>query len=184
VIAHFSGQGNQNSNFNSTSFNSIDTANQLITTRLTQGGGLTGGGAALFLLTRDSTLNSDSGAPAYNFGSVTGSNRAQSITNGDFFSFTVQSNNINVEYETLSFFSNQFDLDTKMDISYSIDNQETFIVEGFIPPTADQVISKQTFDFQNFTSNKVVTWNIYLYGSNNENFGTRIDDLILNARVK
>ncbi|MGJ8723573.1 MAG: sialate O-acetylesterase [Roseibacillus sp.] len=180
----YDGQTGGNGDFNTIAFDSVDTDPVSVAGRLFQGGSLTGGGANLFLLNRSQDAayfdgHSDSGLPGFNFGGVNQVDQAAAAIAGDFFGFTVSANE-EISYEALSFYSDQFGTNGKVDISYSIGSAaEVFVAQGLIPTGGNAPVTLESIDFPDFTTSEDVTWTFYLYASGGNNNGIRFDDIKL-----
>jgi len=183
TLALYSANSAPRETFGNNAFTSIDTDPVTLATPFSQGGGLTGGGARTFVLSRSHLNTSVSASPAYNSGSVTSDSQSLARISGDFFRFTVQANGTNVRYDSLSFFANQFDTRARFDLSYSINGAETFIARGRVPRQSNLDLSLINIDFDVFSSAEDVDWTFYLYGAQNELFGTRFDDIELKGLV-
>ena len=185
VLALYDAQGSEgNGDFNTNAFDSVDTELTTDAVRLAQGGGLTGGGAASFILDNTVFNPSDSGKPGFNLADVTSLDRATAITNGDFFSFDLVSNGQTVTYEQLSFFTNQFGTSSRLDVSYNYTStSETFLLTGFTPVENNASVQLETINFADFTTTETVTWTFYMYGATDHRYGTRFDDITLTATV-
>ena len=179
IIASYQATGSLNGNFDTSSFDSIDSISGSTASRLRQNGSLTGGGANSFILGNALFDTSDSGSPGFNLAGAAGGSRSAAIAAGDVFSFTMRPDDGEVSYDRLSFFSNQFGTSALVDVSYTIGGVETFVLEGFSPPVSNAAVEKTTIDFENFTSSEEVSWSFYLYGAANETHGIRFDDIAL-----
>ena len=193
VLASYDAQTGSNgvavTTFDNVAFDSVDTASDSISSRIVQGGSLTGGGADVLVLNRNAADGvffegiSRSGAPGFNFGGVNGANQAAAASNGDYFAFTSTSSEP-VSYSSLSFFANQFGTTTQVDVSYRIGtSSEVFIIQGFTPTGNNGPVIEEIIDFPNFTTNEDVTWTFYLYGAAAANQGVRFDDIVLSGSV-
>ncbi|YCM42926.1 sialate O-acetylesterase [Verrucomicrobiaceae bacterium 227] len=187
ILALYDAQTGINGNFNTSAFDSVDTDPNSIATRLVQGGSLTGGGAALFILNREGDKvyfdgHSDSGWPAFNFADTTTSDQTTAASSGDTLLFTIQPAGVETTYENLSFYANQFGTSAKADISYTIGaGSEVFIAQGLIPAIGNNPVTLESIDFPDFTTAENVTWTFYLYGAAAANEGTRLDDIKLSG---
>ena len=171
--------------FNNVAFDSVDTASGSTSSRLVQGGSLSGGGAGVLVLNRNAADavffdgHSRSGAPGFNFGGVDGADQAAAASNGDYFAFTSASSEP-LSYSSLSFFADQFGTTTQVDVSYRIGTSpEVFIAQGFTPTGNNGPVIEEVIDFPNFTTSEDVTWTFYLYGAAASNQGVRFDDIVL-----
>ena len=182
----YDAQSELNGDFNTVAFDSTDTHSVSNAARMTQGGSLTGGGAGLFILNRESDKalfdgHSDSGWPGFNFGDVDTADQAAAAAAGDFFSFVVGVSE-SVTYESLSFFSNQFSTSGQVDVSYRIGSgSEVFVVQGLTPAISNAPVALEEIDFPDFSTMEDVTWTFYIYNSGGAGFGIRFDDIKLTA---
>ena len=178
ILAQYNMQTGLNGNFNTTAFDSVDAEPNTTATRLVQGGSLTGGGAASFVLSNALFNSSASGSPGLNLAGGTTASQAAAAAAGNFFSFTHQSGGIPVTYQSLTFYADQFGVSAKVDVSYITNATETFVLQGFIPTISNASVTQKTINFQGFTTTQDVTWRFYLYGAAGT-YGTRFDDITL-----
>ena len=179
VLALYDAEEGSNGDFNTGAFDSVDSDATTTATRLMQGGSLTGGGAAAFVLANALFDSSDSGSPGFNLADVATASQATAATAGDWFAFTLQSGGNSVTYERIDFFTDQYGSSAKIDVSYRIGVSETFILQDFVPPGGNVAVALQSVDFPDFTTDQEVTWTFYLYGASASNYGTRFDDITL-----
>ncbi len=184
TLALYDAQAGTDGNFNNAAFDSIDTDANTTATRLVQGGSLTGGGAPAWVLENAIFNSSSSGSPGFNFGGVNTADRASAIAAGDFFSFTIESGGSEVLYESLSFYTNQFSTNARIDVSYAIGaGSEVFVTQDLVPTTGNVAVTLKSIDFADFTASEDVTWSFYLYGTANANYGIRFDDITLIGEI-
>ncbi|MGJ8657348.1 MAG: sialate O-acetylesterase [Akkermansiaceae bacterium] len=182
TLALYDAETGNSGDFNTDAFKSVDTETFTAASDLTQGGGLTGGGAG-FVFTHSLLDPSDSGSPGFNFANANQANRTAASTNNHTFSFNINPSSNSIKYEELNFFSNQFGSTARLDISYKIGNQnEVFITETLIP-ASNAAVEKETINFTDFTTTETVTWKFYLYGASLVTHGTRFDDIKLLGTV-
>ncbi len=185
VLALYDADTGLNGNFDTSAFDSVDTSPDTTATRMTQGGSLTGGGASLFILNRESDKvyfdgHSGSGWPAFNFADITTADQASASGAGDTISFTTQSTGTDVTYEAISFYANQFGTTAQLDLSYTIGTgSEVFVRQNLVPATGNVPVTLEEIDFANFSTAENVTWTFYFYGASATNHGTRLDDIKL-----
>ena len=185
VLALYDAETGLNGDFNTTAFDSVDTDPHTTALRLAQGGSLTGGGANLFVLNRESDKvffdgHSSSGWPAFNCSGVATASHAAAATAGDFFSFTVQPGGLNTTYQSLSFYTNQFGTTAKVDVSYKIGaGSEVFVARNLVPTAGNAPVTLATIDFPDFTSVDNVRWTFYIHGAADVSHGVRFDDIRL-----
>jgi len=167
-------------NFNTTAFDSRDTDPFTAASRLSQSGGLTGGGANAFIVTNAFFHPTDSGSPGLN---VAGVNQG---TPTEFFSFTTapEPGTASVTYEDLSFFGNGYSASPKVSVGVvdGTGSEQTLAASISLPGNnaAAQLIS---VDLPDFTSANVVEWRFYPFGASASNHGIRFDDITLNGAV-
>lgn len=182
VLARYDAETGINGDFNTTSFDSVDTDGRTTANRLNQGGGLTGGGSASFVISNNIFNPSESGSPGFNIGGVATADQAAAAAAGDHFSFTIEPSGNEVVYEALSFYSNQFGEGTTVDVSYTIGaSSEVFVTQGLVPTADNDPVTLESIDFTDFSSTANVTWTFYLYGASASNFGTRFDEITLSG---
>lgn len=180
ILARYDAQTGTNGDFNTDSFDSVDTDPSTAATRLAQGGSLTGGGASAFVLSNALFDSSESGSPGFNLADVATADQAAAAAAGDHFSFTIQPAGSEVVYETLTFYSNQFSTGAAVDISYTIGaGSEVFVTQGLVPTAGNAPVTLESIDFPDFSTSENVTWTFYLYGAGATNYGTRFDDITL-----
>lgn len=185
ILALYDAETGLNGDFNTTAFDSVDTDSSTTALRLAQGGSLTGGGANLFVLNRESDKvffdgHSSSGWPAFNCSGVATASQTAAATAGDFFSFTVQPGGLNATYQGLSFYANQFGTTAKVDVSYTIGaGSEVFVARNLVPATSNAPVTLASIDFPDFTAAENVKWTFYIYGAADVNHGVRFDDIRL-----
>ncbi|BCX47975.1 hypothetical protein HAHE_18830 [Haloferula helveola] len=180
VLARYDAQEGTNGDFNSAAFDSVDTDIVTTANRLVQGGGLTGGGAAAFVLENTLFDSGESGSPGFNLADVTTASQATAAAAGDYFSFTIESGGDAVVYESLSFYSNQYATTGVVDVSYTTTGGgEVFVVQGLVPTVGNAAVSLEEIDFPDFVTTEDVTWTFYLYGASTSTHGTRFDDITL-----
>lgn len=183
ILASYDASGGLNGNFNTSSFDSVDTDVLTTATRLTQGGSLSGGGANAYVYTSALFSPSVSGSPGFNFGDVATATQSDAATAGDYFSFVLQSGGNAVTYTSLSFYSDQYGTSTKVDISYLVGSTETFVLQGYSPTGSNASVTAKNVDFADFATAQDVTWRFYLYGASDSAYGTRFDDITLSGSV-
>jgi hypothetical protein len=179
ILALYDAQTEINGDFNTTSFDSVDTAGGTTATRLSQGGSLTGGGSDAFVLGNTIFDTSPSGSPGFNLAGTMTVSQSAAATAGDWFSFTLESGGATVTYESLSFYSNQHKTGAKLDVSYTVGESETFILQDYVMPENNVALVLKTVDFADFSSAGNVVWTFYLYGAAAEINGNRFDDITL-----
>jgi hypothetical protein len=184
VLALYDAQTAVNGDFSTTAFDSVDTATGTTAGRMTQGGGLTGGGTSLYVLTNALFSTSSSGSPGFNLAGCNAASQAAAATANDFFSFEVQPDGASITYESLSFYSDQFGTSAKVDVSYKVGtNTAVFVLQNYVPAISNGNVTLKTVDFEDFTTDETVTWTFYLYGASSANHGTRFDDIQLTGTV-
>jgi hypothetical protein len=185
VLALYDAETGLNGDFNTTAFDSVDTDSHTTALRLAQGGSLTGGGANLFVLNRESDKvyfdgHSSSGWPAFNCSGVATASQTAAATAGDFLSFTVEPGGLNTTYQSLSFYTNQYGTTAKVDVSYTIGaGSEVFVARNLVPTTSNAPVTLATIEFPDFTAAENVRWTFYLYGAADVSHGVRFDDIRL-----
>ena len=185
VLALYDAETGLNGDFNTSAFDSVDTDAGTAALRLAQGGSLTGGGANLFVLNRESDKvffdgRSDSGWPAFNCSGVATASQPAAAAAGDFFSFTVQPGGFNATYQGLRFYCNQFGTTARLDVSYRIGaGSEVFVARNLVPTPSNAPVTLATIDFPDFTVAEDVRWTFYLYGAADTTHGVRFDDIRL-----
>ncbi len=179
ALALYDVQTDLNGNFNTSSFDSVDTDSNTTAGRLVQGGSLTGGGQSKYVLTRNVFDASASGSPGFNLAGTALADQSAAASAGDWFSFTLEPNGNTVEYEKLTFYSEQYGTGAQLDISYTIGASETFVLQNYLLPENDVSVELKEIDFADFSSSEEVTWTFYLYGASAGNHGSRFDDITL-----
>ncbi|MDF7824754.1 sialate O-acetylesterase [Pontiellaceae bacterium B12227] len=179
VIALYDAETGINGDFNTTAFDSVDTETSTTATRLSQGGALHGGGQNKFILSHSIYDNTASGSHGFNLAGSTTAGQSAAATAGDWFSFTVEPNGNTVEYQKISFYTDQYGFGAKLDISYTIGTNETFIVQEYVMLEDNLPLEYDEVDFVDFSSNQNVVWTFYLYGASDNNYGSRFDDIAL-----
>ncbi|CAA6690035.1 MULTISPECIES: sialate O-acetylesterase [unclassified Lentimonas] len=181
LAAYYGLEGEIGGYFDTVSYDSIDLNTATSASRLSQGGGLTGGGSDSRIINNGIFEPSNSGDNGLNLGGATETSRSAAITAGDFFSFTVTSTEL-TNYEKLVFYANQFSKTAKVDITYRIGggNEQDILVD-YSPTKNNAKVTEYTVDFPDFTSNQEVTFTFYLYNSSAENYGIRFDDIKLHV---
>ena len=175
-LAFYGFEGPLGGNFDSASYDSTDTSTTTTATRVFQGGGLTGGGANSRIINHALFTPSQSGNNGLNLAGVNTvtANRTNS------FSFTLQSNGVEVTYQQLSFYQNQNRTGAKVDVTYTIgEDAEQSILTGEALTPSNGDVTQKTIDFADFTTASDVTFTFYLYGATDANYGSRFDDIEL-----
>ncbi|CAA6680235.1 MULTISPECIES: sialate O-acetylesterase [unclassified Lentimonas] len=181
VIAFYGLEGEIGGNFDTASYDSPDSNTTTSASRLSQAGGLTGGGTNSRIINHSLFSPSISGNNGLNLGGCTETSRSAAITAGDTFSFSITATG-DTTYEKLVFFANQFSTSAKIDITYRIGaGSEQDILIDYSPNPGNSNVSEVTVDFPDFNSNQEVTFTYYLYNSSAENYGVRFDDIALHA---
>lgn len=176
-LAFYGLEGPTGGNFDTASYDSTDT--DLITTamRLTQGGGLTGGGSNSRIINNALFTPSQSGNNGLNLAGVD----TAATSNANSFSFTIKSNGNEVTYEKILFYQNQHGTGAKFDVTYSIGGgaeQAILTAEDLSSPS----LTQKLIDFTDFKTTSDVTFKFYLYGASNAAYGCRFDDIDLKGR--
>ncbi|WP_168433081.1 sialate O-acetylesterase [Pontiella sulfatireligans] len=179
ILALYDAQTANNGDFNTDAFDSVDTESGTTATRLAQGGSLSGGGSAAFVLANALFNTSASGSPGFNLADVNLASQSAAAAAGDWFSFTLQSNDETVDYASLSFYADQHLSGAKVDVSYTVGGTETFVLQSYEPVGANASVALVEVDFANFSSSENVIWTFYLYGAPTTANGTRFDDITL-----
>lgn len=184
VLARYDAETGSNGDFDTAAFDSVDTETLTTASRISQGGGLTGGGSSLFVLNHALFNTSDSGSPGFNLADCHSTDQTTAVADGDYFSFDLQPNGGSVTYEALSFYADQFRTSAKVDVSYRVGaNPEVFALQNFTPVGSNADVVLQSVDFANFTTDETVTLTFYLYGAAASTHGIRFDDITLTGRV-
>lgn len=179
-LAHYiasAGPAND-TNFDTPQFDSVDTDPLTDALRLTQGGGLDGGGSGNLVISNSFFNTSPSGNPGYNFDHSSTSDFASATAAGDYFELVVSPMaNVSVLYESLTWWGNSFDTGS---VAVSIDG----VVEETVTPTGGNAnVGLITIDFDDFTSSSPVTFRFTQWGTTNPNGGIRYDDIIVNGEA-
>ena len=181
VIAFYGAEGATGGNFDTASYDSTDSNSTTSASRLSQGGGLTGGGSNLRIINNAIFAPSASGNNGLNLAGCTEISRAAATTAGDYFSFTITATE-QTTYDKLVFYANQFDTPAKVDITYSIGaGAEQDVLVGYSPTGSNVNVTEKTVDFIDFTTDQNVTFTYYLYNNSAENNGVRFDDVALHS---
>ncbi|MDB4709017.1 sialate O-acetylesterase, partial [Akkermansiaceae bacterium] len=129
TLAFYGLEGPLGGNFDSSSYDSTDSELLTTATRLSQGGGLSGGGSNSRIISNGFFGPSASGNNGLNLGDVVGAK-----DNANRFSFTLQPNGEDVTYREISFFHNQFGTPAKVDLTYQVGaGPEQAILTAFTP---------------------------------------------------
>lgn len=179
VLALYDAQTGNNGDFNTDAFDSVDTDNSSTATRLSQGGSLTGGGSNSRVLANALFDTSASGSPGFNLAGTTTASQSAAASAGDWFSFTIEPGGNTVDYKLLTFYTDQYGTSGRLDISYTIGETETFILQNYAMPGGNVPVALKTVDFADFSSTNDVVWTFYLYGASAANYGARFDDITL-----
>lgn len=192
VIALYDAEGGPDGDFNTTAFDSKDLAASTDATRLSQGGGITGGGAGVIIGSAAANAAfgpifqpSDSQEPGFNLAHANQGSQAAAAGAGDFISFQILSNGNSVAYDSVSFFMDKAGGGQgQIDVAYTIDGgSEVFVEQNIVPPNNNAPVAFKAIDFVDFTTALDVTWTFYLYAAGTNNAGIRFDDITLNGVV-
>lgn len=183
-VAVFNAQTGNNGNFNTDAFDTAISNAGLTVSRMFQGGSLTGGGASAYVLANALFDSSNSGSPGFNFADAALPDVASAAAAGDWAAFTVQGQGHPITYSALEFYTDQFGTTAQIDVSYTLDGVETFVLQGMIPPGNNAPVALATVDFPDFTTDQEVRWTFTLYGAASSTQGTRLDDITLHARME
>ncbi|BDS06102.1 hypothetical protein NT6N_11420 [Oceaniferula spumae] len=182
VIAFYGAEGSTGGNFDTASYDSTDSDPDTTASRLSQGGGLTGGGANMRIINNAIFAPSSSGNNGFNLAGCTEASRMAAISAGDYFSFTVTGSGQDTTFDKLLFFSNQFATTAKVDITYRIGTEaEQDILVDHAPTGGNVNVTEVTAEMPDFTTNENVTFTFYLYNSSDVSHGVRFDDITLHA---
>lgn len=169
-----------NGNFNTSSFDSTDGDPLTDASRLSQGGNLNGGGANSFVLNNTFFTPTISGNNGFNLAGITSNTQTLASSGGHYIQFTIQAHNETVDYESLSFYSNQSSSGTFVDVGYTVGaDPEVMVLTGHTPTLGNATVTKTNIDFPNFSTSQDVVWRFYLYGTAPTNHGVRFDDIDL-----
>jgi len=166
-----------NGNFNTTAFDSTDADTDTTAWRLTQSGGLTGGGAGKFILSNAVFNASNSGQPGLNAANVNQSSPTRYIQ----FQVAPEGGVAGVKYESLSFFTDTWSSGGAHASVRVLDGAgpEQVLAASISIPGGSVPVELRTLDFPDFTSSNTATWRIYFWGTSASNYGTRFDDITL-----
>jgi hypothetical protein len=179
-LAFYGFEGAIGGDFDTASYDSTDTESSTTATRLSQGGGLTGGGSNSRIINHTLFAPSQSGNNGLNLAGV----EMAAANSADRFSFTVQSNTKDVSYQSISFYQDQNQSGAKVDVTYQLGagRKQTILTAADLTPNNGDV-TQTTIDFPDFTTSADVTFSFYLYGAANANYGSRFDDIELLGTV-
>lgn len=170
-----------NGNFNTTAFDSRDVDSNATAGRLSQSGGLTGGGANTFVLAHSLFDSSNSGSPGMN---VAGVNQGSAT---EYFSFTTarELGTASVTYEDLSFFGDTYSSGGAQVSVRMVDGAggEQVLAASIALPGGNAPVELRTVDFPDFTSSNVVEWRLYPFGTSDPTHGVRFDDITLHGQA-
>jgi len=185
ILAHYDGQtaGNAgNTNFNQAHFDSVDTDPLTDALRLTQGGGLDGGGSYQLVISNTTIFSpspSSAGGAAdrgYNLGHSNTASFAAATTANDYFELVINPlGGAEVLYESLTWWG---DTNNAGNVGISIDGVQ---VDTVTPPSSNFAVELQTVDFADFTSSSPVTFRFTQWDAAHANAGVRYDDIIVNG---
>ena len=181
ALYDFEGAGGGNTFAGQAGLFSADTQLNTAASVLTSGGpeGLDGGGANNIF--NNAQTGSDSGAPLSNWG-----NGGNTEDNANYAEFTITPDPFyEVTYESLSLFHGSFNATGLIKITYTVGagpELNALTALGHTATNSDP-LTYNFQDFNDFTTDEVVTWRIYVWGANDQNTGTRLDDITINATV-
>ncbi|MBK1831422.1 hypothetical protein JIN77_11840 [Verrucomicrobiaceae bacterium R5-34] len=182
TIAFYGAEGATGGDFDTASYDSVDAEPDTQASRLSQGGGLTGGGANLRIINNGIFSPSSSGNNGFNLAGCTEASRQAAITAGDYFSFTISGTGQEITYDQLVFYANQFESTAKVDITYRIGTgAEQDALVDYSPAAGNVNVTEVTVDLPDFTTSEDVTFTYYLYLSAEESHGIRFDDIAVRA---
>ncbi|MDB4419072.1 sialate O-acetylesterase [bacterium] len=180
TIAFYGMEGATGGNFDSASYDSTDSDPLTTASRLSQAGGLSGGGSNNRIISNTFFGPSISGNNGLNLGDIVGAKN-----NAKRFSFTLQPNGAPITYRDLSFFHNQFGTPAKIDLTYQIGAApEQAILTAFTPTTGNTTVTQAMVDFPDFITSEVVTFHFYLYNTGLAAHGIRFDDISLQGSLE
>ena len=175
VIALYEFKG-ANGNFNTAAFDSTDADADTTASRLSQSGGLTGGGAGTYILSNAVFDAGNSGRPGLNAANVSQSSPTHFIQ----FLLTPEAGAARVKYESLSFFTDTWSSGAYASVRV-LDGAgaEQVLAASITIPGGNVPVELRTVDFPDFTSSNTTTWRIYFWGTSGSNYGVRFDDITL-----
>lgn len=181
ALYDFEAGGSGNSLSNQAGLFSVDTQANTTASVLTSGGpeGLNGGGAGNIF--NNAQGGSSSGPPLSNWGN---GNNGEGSAN--YAEFTVTPDvDYEVTYESLSLYHGSFNATGQVKITYAIGAGAEVTALAPLSHTAanTDLLTLKTEDFGDFTTSEVVTWRIYVFGTDAPNTGTRLDDITINGTV-
>ncbi|MGJ8697449.1 MAG: sialate O-acetylesterase [Verrucomicrobiaceae bacterium] len=179
TLAFYGLEGPLGGDFDTTSYDSTDTEPLTTATRLSQGGGLSGGGSNSRIISNSFFEPSTSGNNGLNLADI-----AEPKNNDNRFSFSLEPNGQSVTYREISFFHNQFGTPAKIDLVYQIGSApEQPLLTAFTPTPGNTTVTQAVVDFPDFTTSEVVTFHFYLYDTGLATHGIRFDDISLQGSL-
>lgn len=180
TLAFYGMEGATGGDFDSASYDSTDTETLTTASRLSQSGGLSGGGSKSRIINNAFFGPSISGNNGLNLADIVGAKNS-----ANRFSFTLQPNGASVTYRDISFFHNQFASTAKIDLAYQIGTTpEQDILTSFTPTTGNTTVTQAMVDFPDFTTSEDVTIHFYLYNTGLATHGIRFDDISLQGSLE
>ncbi len=172
VLALYDFENGGNGNFNTNAFDSVDTNSATSASRLSQGGGLHGGGASALILNISVFNTSNSRSPGLNAAGANTTSAALATAAGDFFQFTITPH-VATNFQSLSFFTDAF-TSGQVDVS-----RDGILLASITPPGGNVPVELRTINFADFASVIPVTFRFTLYGTPQNNHAIRFDDIQL-----
>ena len=180
ALYDFQGGGSGDTFAGQAGLNSVDAETNSTATGLVSTG-LDGGGATNIFSTAQP--GSASGTPHSNWG-----NGGLAEGSANFASFTTSPTaGFQITYESLSLYHGAFNNTPKFKITYAIGAGPDTVALATTSHTTGvgngATLEFKTSDFADFTTDQTVTWKIFIFDANDNNTGTRFDDITINGSV-